>query len=307
MAATKKGKGDNLCCDQCQTSLECIRRCLKCKRAAYCNVACQKAAWPTHKAVCVKWLPGTTSSVPGETSKHEHECMVCQDRPDISDAFLGLLCMRCTVTICEECTDALVYGSTEQKMCPACRFEFLAPPTTPELKAFVAKESTIPPRRRVAFGSTLFNALISMKVNIPTVHCTIIFANMIINLSEDASKWVACVQRDKQVPVSCRDTADAGELYFGNMICAYACMGVLGALEELEKPAKLTKSTLDYGMNLLILAMGMGSQRAAMLIPLGTQSETKLTHALLDSMKSDIALLHVCSTNITRIGRKQTV
>ena len=28
--------------------------CARCQQVAYCDVKCQKAAWPTHKAVCVK-------------------------------------------------------------------------------------------------------------------------------------------------------------------------------------------------------------------------------------------------------------
>ena len=35
-----------------QASVECLKNCLQCQAARYCGAACQKAAWPAHKAAC---------------------------------------------------------------------------------------------------------------------------------------------------------------------------------------------------------------------------------------------------------------
>jgi hypothetical protein len=51
-------------CHQCGLTDKNLSRCARCHLALYCSVGCQRAAWPTHKPVCV--IQGKPTSV--ETS-----------------------------------------------------------------------------------------------------------------------------------------------------------------------------------------------------------------------------------------------
>mmetsp|Transcript_14684 Transcript_14684/g.21668 ORF Transcript_14684/g.21668 Transcript_14684/m.21668 type:complete len:316 (-) Transcript_14684:84-1031(-) len=57
-ASKSKGKAEAFTCDFCGvTSVVKLQLCSRCRKVAYCNKSCQKAAWKAHKKQCVELKP----------------------------------------------------------------------------------------------------------------------------------------------------------------------------------------------------------------------------------------------------------
>lgn len=48
------GELDAITCGKCRKLVKNLRRCSRCKSVSYCSTECQRAHWPSHKAICVK-------------------------------------------------------------------------------------------------------------------------------------------------------------------------------------------------------------------------------------------------------------
>ena len=129
----KKKKGmERRPCDACGKSDVQVSNCAKCRQAAYCSVACQKAAWPTHKAVCVapkddpkvKRLTGHAEGVPPAAAAAAADivepipfpdgwveggriCPVCRDPMDPRDTHTDFVCPVCLGEVCYACLSKL--------------------------------------------------------------------------------------------------------------------------------------------------------------------------------------------------------
>ena len=64
-------------CNWCCKTGSDLQRCAACKTVWYCNVQCQKKAWKSHKKVCNKTKPETSSSDTGESSTLIKACNFC--------------------------------------------------------------------------------------------------------------------------------------------------------------------------------------------------------------------------------------